>query len=172
MTTSVITHIDQGKGIAMIESCPPRTSFQHCHRSTASSLMNHEYKEAQKIHNAAISASNSRQQSSSSISTTTGIIQDYSPALYVVAALDQDNCITGFGFVFKIGLNQIVASAMAHKPGASTPIFAEGQALLEGISWCVSSQLKPDLIFTHCLNLVSKVNGRSGIPSPTSLMPL
>uniref|UniRef100_A0A803P542 Reverse transcriptase domain-containing protein n=1 Tax=Cannabis sativa TaxID=3483 RepID=A0A803P542_CANSA len=146
--------------------------LQGLHLISKEDLRLFEYKEAQKIHNAAISASNSRQQSSSSISTTTGIIQDYSPALYVVAALDQDNCITGFGFVFKIGLNQIVASAMAHKPGASTPIFAEGQALLEGISWCVSSQLKPDLIFTHCLNLVSKVNGRSGIPSPTSLMPL
>ncbi|KAF4396493.1 hypothetical protein F8388_005763 [Cannabis sativa] len=65
----------------------------------------------------------------------------------------------GLGFVFKIGLHRVVTSTKIHKPGASTPIFAESQAHLDGIAWCLSSQLKLEFMFTDCLNLVSKVNG-------------
>uniref|UniRef100_A0A803NH34 RNase H type-1 domain-containing protein n=1 Tax=Cannabis sativa TaxID=3483 RepID=A0A803NH34_CANSA len=32
-------------------------------------------------------------------------------------------------------------------------------ALLQGISWCIDSQLQPEFIFSDCLNLVTKVNG-------------
>ncbi|KAF4367771.1 hypothetical protein G4B88_011072 [Cannabis sativa] len=101
----------------------------------------------------------SHHQSYNSQSSIPCIIQEDTPALYVDAALDQDNCVTGLGFVFKIGPHRVVASAKIHKPGSFTPIFAEGQALLEGISWCLSSQLRPEFIFTDCRNLVSKVNG-------------
>ncbi|KAF4350969.1 hypothetical protein F8388_021676 [Cannabis sativa] len=88
-----------------------------------------------------------------------GIITEDSPALYVDAALDHNNGLTGIGFTFKIGHHEIVASENRLLLGASTPIFAEGQALLEGISWCIESQLQPAFIFSDCLNLVSKVNG-------------
>ncbi|KAF4403923.1 hypothetical protein G4B88_014379 [Cannabis sativa] len=80
------------------------------------------------------------------------------PALYVDATLDHDHCITGLGCIFKVGPHRIIASEKNLKPGASSPIFVEAQALLHGISWCLSSQLKPSFIFTDCLNLVSKVN--------------
>ncbi|KAF4354581.1 hypothetical protein F8388_019566 [Cannabis sativa] len=81
------------------------------------------------------------------------------PTLYVDAALDQDRCITGLGCVFKVGSHRIIDSAKIQKPGASSPIFAEAQALYHGLSWCLSSQLMPSFIFSDCLNLVSKVNG-------------
>ncbi|KAF4374234.1 hypothetical protein G4B88_027460 [Cannabis sativa] len=54
-----------------------------------------------------------------------------STALFVDAALDHNQGLTGI----------------------------EGQALMQGISWCIASQLKPDFIFSDCQNLVSKVNG-------------
>ncbi|KAF4357017.1 hypothetical protein F8388_001099 [Cannabis sativa] len=138
--------------------------------------MQWEYKEAQKIHSAMSPSSNSAHQSSITTHTISDRMGDDSTTLFVDAALDQENCVTCFGFVFKKGPNQIVASTMAHKLGASTPIFAEGQALLEGLSWCVSSQLKPDLIFTDCLNLASKVTGtwqdQSALSSLVSLIRL
>ncbi|XP_060972565.1 uncharacterized protein LOC133038430 [Cannabis sativa] len=118
-----------------------------------------EYKEAQKIHAAADSVATSHQQSFSSQSSVPCIIQEDTPALSVDAALDHDNCVTGLGFVFKIGLHRVVTSTKIHKPGASTPIFAESQAHLDGLAWCLSSQLKLEFMFTDCLNLVSKVNG-------------
>uniref|UniRef100_A0A803PK91 Reverse transcriptase zinc-binding domain-containing protein n=1 Tax=Cannabis sativa TaxID=3483 RepID=A0A803PK91_CANSA len=95
----------------------------------------------------------------SSQSSVKCIIQEDTRALSVAAALDHDNCVTGLGFVFKIGLHRVVTSTKIHKPGASTPIFAESQAHLDGIAWCLSSQLKLEFMFTDCLNLVSKVNG-------------
>ncbi|KAF4394555.1 hypothetical protein F8388_020380 [Cannabis sativa] len=82
-----------------------------------------------------------------------------SAALYVDATLDHNHGLTGIGFTLKIGQHQIIASENHLLPRASTPIFAEGQALLQGISWCIDSQLKPEFIFFDCLNLVSKVNG-------------
>ncbi|KAF4352730.1 hypothetical protein G4B88_009804 [Cannabis sativa] len=53
-----------------------------------------------------------------------------SPALFVDAALDHKHGLTGIGFIFKIGHHQIIASENRLLPGASTPIFAEGQSLL------------------------------------------
>uniref|UniRef100_A0A803PZ99 Reverse transcriptase domain-containing protein n=1 Tax=Cannabis sativa TaxID=3483 RepID=A0A803PZ99_CANSA len=85
--------------------------------------------------------------------------QEDSPTLYVDAALDHNHVLTGIGFTFKIGHHQIVASKNRRLLGASTPIFAEGQALLQGLSWCIDSQLQPEFIFSDYLNLVSNVKG-------------
>ncbi|KAF4401550.1 hypothetical protein G4B88_001744 [Cannabis sativa] len=84
--------------------------------------------------------------------------QEDSPSLFVNAALDHKHGLTGIGFTFNIGHHRIVASQNRLMTGASTPIFAEGQALLQGISWCINSQLQPKFIFSDCLNLVTKVN--------------
>ncbi|KAF4368638.1 hypothetical protein G4B88_020034 [Cannabis sativa] len=84
-----------------------------------------EYKEAQQINCSDSSSTNPRQQQSSFTSASISSIPDNSTALFVDAALNQANCTTGLGFVFKKGPNQ----------------------------------LKSNLIFTDCLNLVSKVNG-------------
>ncbi|KAF4346740.1 hypothetical protein G4B88_019078 [Cannabis sativa] len=84
--------------------------------------------------------------------------QEDSPSLYVDAALDHKNVLTGTGFIFKIGHHRAVASHYRLLPGASTPIFAEGQALLHSLLWCLDSQLSPKFVFSDCLNLVSKVN--------------
>ncbi|KAF4374440.1 hypothetical protein F8388_015991 [Cannabis sativa] len=69
---------------------------------------------------------------------------------------DSPSADTSLGFVIKRGSNQVFASASIQKLGAPTPIFVEGQALLEGLSWCLSFQMQ----FTDCLNLVLKVNGQ------------
>uniref|UniRef100_A0A803PUH8 Reverse transcriptase zinc-binding domain-containing protein n=1 Tax=Cannabis sativa TaxID=3483 RepID=A0A803PUH8_CANSA len=73
-------------------------------------------------------------------------------------ALDHKNSLTGTDFIFKIGHHRVVASHYRLLPGASTPIFAEGQALLQSLLWCLDSQLSPKFIFSDCLNLVYKVN--------------
>uniref|UniRef100_A0A803P9U8 Reverse transcriptase domain-containing protein n=1 Tax=Cannabis sativa TaxID=3483 RepID=A0A803P9U8_CANSA len=64
----------------------------------------------------------------------------------------------GTGFIFKIGHRHSVASQHRLLPGASTPIFAEGQALLQSLLWCLDFHLHPKFVFSDCLNLVSKVN--------------
>ncbi|KAF4350251.1 hypothetical protein G4B88_020464 [Cannabis sativa] len=115
-----------------------------------------DYREAQHLHSQDISHSASHQHLFSSCPE---IIQEDTPTLYVDAALDQDRCITGLGCVFKVGSHRIIDSAKIQKPGASSPIFTEAQALYHGLSWCLSSQLMPGFIFSDCLNLVSKVNG-------------
>ncbi|KAF4384443.1 hypothetical protein G4B88_028517 [Cannabis sativa] len=66
--------------------------------------------------------------------------------------------LSRLGFVFKVGPHCIIDSASIQKPGASSPILAEAQALYHGLSWCLSSQLLPRFVFSDCLNLVSKVN--------------
>uniref|UniRef100_A0A803PCV1 Reverse transcriptase domain-containing protein n=1 Tax=Cannabis sativa TaxID=3483 RepID=A0A803PCV1_CANSA len=115
-----------------------------------------DYREAQHLHSQDISHSTSHQHLLLSFPE---IIQEDTPALYVDAALDQDRCITRLGFVFKVGSHRIIDSAKIQKPGASSPIFTEAQALYHGLSWCLSSQLMPRFIFSDCLNLISKVNG-------------
>ncbi|KAF4351856.1 hypothetical protein F8388_021921 [Cannabis sativa] len=57
------------------------------------------------------------------------------------------------------GLTHVQHSARTFKPGASSPLFAEAQALYEGLNWCVASNLQPRFVFSDCLNLISKVNG-------------
>uniref|UniRef100_A0A803P208 Reverse transcriptase zinc-binding domain-containing protein n=1 Tax=Cannabis sativa TaxID=3483 RepID=A0A803P208_CANSA len=54
--------------------------------------------------------------------------------------------------------------------GASSPIFAEAQALAAGLQWCLSSNLTPEYIFSNCLNLVSKVKGNWHDHSPLSTL--
>uniref|UniRef100_A0A803PKP6 Reverse transcriptase domain-containing protein n=1 Tax=Cannabis sativa TaxID=3483 RepID=A0A803PKP6_CANSA len=116
-----------------------------------------EYREAQELHSQDSFHSASHQHPHVSRQE---IIQEDTPALYVDAALDQDRCVTGIGCVFKVGSSRIIASTNILKPGAPLPIFAKAQALFHGLSWCFSSQLMPRFIFTDCLNLVSKVNGK------------
>uniref|UniRef100_A0A803PIJ2 Reverse transcriptase domain-containing protein n=1 Tax=Cannabis sativa TaxID=3483 RepID=A0A803PIJ2_CANSA len=91
-------------------------------------------------------------------------------ALFVDAALTTNTPATGIGMVFMEGLSHIQQSARIYKPGASSPIFAEAQALCEGLQWCLSSNLTPRFIFSDCLNLVSKVNGNWHDYSPLSTL--
>ncbi|XP_060962032.1 uncharacterized protein LOC133032183 [Cannabis sativa] len=84
--------------------------------------------------------------------------QEDSPALFVDAALDKQNALTGTGFIFKSGWQHPIVSHHRQMPGASSPLFAEGQALLQSLLWCLDSQLRPKFIFSDCLLLVSKVN--------------
>ncbi|KAF4348744.1 hypothetical protein F8388_008548 [Cannabis sativa] len=109
MVTSVITQINKGKGISMLDPSPPPPIVNNPTRNKT---------------------------------------------------LEHTNCVTGLGFVIKRGSNQVLASASIQKPSAPTSIFAEGQALLEGLSWCLSLQMQPNFIITDCLNLVTKVNGQ------------
>ncbi|KAF4392196.1 hypothetical protein F8388_012652 [Cannabis sativa] len=177
MTDSVTTHIDKGKTIALSPPSPPphrrgskgvvisepRTTAspgissgtrQPFTRQTAQ-----DYNEAQQNNLVDHSVSVSNQRTHHSQLFSVDDFQEDSPALYVDAALDHNHGLTGIGFTFKIGHHQIVASENRRLPGASTPIFAEGQALLQGLSWCVDSQLQPEFIFSDYLNLVSKVKG-------------
>ncbi|KAF4377889.1 hypothetical protein F8388_018490 [Cannabis sativa] len=73
-------------------------------------------------------------------------------------ALDNQHALTGTGFIFKSGWQHTIASHHRQLPGASSPLFAEGQALLQSLLWCLDSQLRPKFIFSNCLVLVSKVN--------------
>ncbi|XP_030478322.2 uncharacterized protein LOC115695396 [Cannabis sativa] len=81
------------------------------------------------------------------------------PALFVDAALDHQAGLTGAGFVFKRGYQTVLASQSRRLPGVVSPIFSEGQALLQSLKWCIDSQFTPQVVFSDCLNLVSKVNG-------------
>ncbi|KAF4380906.1 hypothetical protein G4B88_002279 [Cannabis sativa] len=92
------------------------------------------------------------------------------PALFVDAALSTDAPATGIGMVFMQGLSHIQKSTKIFKLGASSPIFAEAQALYEGLQWCMTSNLTPRFIFSDCLNLVSKVNGNWHDYSPLSTL--
>uniref|UniRef100_A0A803P502 Reverse transcriptase domain-containing protein n=1 Tax=Cannabis sativa TaxID=3483 RepID=A0A803P502_CANSA len=96
------------------------------------------------------------------------ILTPSTTALFVDAALSQNASATGLGMVFVQGVSHIHQFASINKSGASSPIFAEAQALAEGIQWCLSSNLKPDYIFSDCLNLVSKVKGNWHDHSPLS----
>ncbi|KAM6593415.1 hypothetical protein CsatA_001118 [Cannabis sativa] len=75
------------------------------------------------------------------------------------AALDHHTGLTGAGFVFKRGYQTVLASQFRRLPGVVSPIFSEGQALLQSLKWCIDSQYTPQVVFSDCLNLVSKVNG-------------
>uniref|UniRef100_A0A803PBT8 RNase H type-1 domain-containing protein n=1 Tax=Cannabis sativa TaxID=3483 RepID=A0A803PBT8_CANSA len=119
-----------------------------------------EYQEAQRINGADTPSADTSQQPSNSKPSSLHIISNDSISLFVDAALEHTNCVTGLGFVIKRGSNQVLASASIQKPSAPTSIFAEGQALLEGLSWCLSLQMQPNFIITDCLNLVTKVNGQ------------
>ncbi|KAF4391432.1 hypothetical protein G4B88_005503 [Cannabis sativa] len=99
------------------------------------------------------------------------------PALFVDAAIDHHNGLTGAGFVFKRGYQTVLASQYRRLPGVVSPIFSEGQALLQSLKWCIDSQFSPQVVFSDCLNLVSKVNGDwqdnsalSGLVSRTRLL--
>ncbi|KAF4348141.1 hypothetical protein G4B88_015786 [Cannabis sativa] len=68
------------------------------------------------------------------------------------------------------GTSHIHHYASINKSGASSPIFAEAQALAGGLQWCLSSNLTPEYIFSDCLNLVSKVKGNWHDHSPLSTL--
>ncbi|KAF4378945.1 hypothetical protein F8388_022032 [Cannabis sativa] len=87
------------------------------------------------------------------------VLTPTSTALFVDAALNTHNPATGFGLVFMQGLSQVHQSTKFFRPGASSPLFAEAQALYEGLKWCVASNLQPRFVFSDCLNLITKVNG-------------
>ncbi|KAF4353671.1 hypothetical protein G4B88_020122 [Cannabis sativa] len=57
--------------------------------------------------------------------------QEDSPALYVDAAFDKKNALTGTSFIFKIGCQHPVASHFFLLPRASSPLFAKGEAMLQ-----------------------------------------
>ncbi|KAF4388884.1 hypothetical protein G4B88_012643 [Cannabis sativa] len=78
---------------------------------------------------------------------------------FINAAIDHHNGLTGAGFVFKRGYQTVLASQYRRLPGVVSPIFSEGQALLQSLKWCIDSQFSPQVVFSDCLNLVSKVNG-------------
>ncbi|KAF4346552.1 hypothetical protein G4B88_011052 [Cannabis sativa] len=78
---------------------------------------------------------------------------------FMHAAIDHHNGLTGAGFVFKRGYQTVLASQYRRLPGVVSPIFSEGQALLQSLKWCIDSQFSPQVVFSDCLNLVSKVNG-------------
>ncbi|KAF4384289.1 hypothetical protein F8388_010502 [Cannabis sativa] len=78
---------------------------------------------------------------------------------FLHAALDHQAGLTGAGFVFKRGYQTVLASQSRRLPGVVSPIFSEGQALLQSLKWCIDSQFTPQVVFSDCLNLVSKVNG-------------
>ncbi|KAF4396784.1 hypothetical protein F8388_004752 [Cannabis sativa] len=78
---------------------------------------------------------------------------------FLHAALDHHAGLTGAGFVFKRGYQTVLASQFRRLPGVVSPIFSEGQALLQSLKWCIDSQFTPQVVFSDCLNLVSKVNG-------------
>uniref|UniRef100_A0A803QGA4 RNase H type-1 domain-containing protein n=1 Tax=Cannabis sativa TaxID=3483 RepID=A0A803QGA4_CANSA len=84
------------------------------------------------------------------------LLHENTHTLFVDAALNPEEAATGLGLVFTQGLSHVHKSAKIYKSGAPTPIFAEAQALYEGLQWCMTSQLNPRFIFSDCLNLVSK----------------
>ncbi|KAF4353303.1 hypothetical protein G4B88_003393 [Cannabis sativa] len=118
-----------------------------------------EYHNAQKINFDGLSVPVSKQLSHHPQSFSVQGFYEDSTTLFVDAALDHNKGLTGIGFALQIGPRRIITSQNHLLPGASTHIFTEGQALLQGISWCIASHLKPDFMFFDCQNLVSKVNG-------------
>ncbi|KAF4401685.1 hypothetical protein G4B88_000733 [Cannabis sativa] len=176
ITTSIITHTTKGKGIALPTSSPPHSpctrptglvineprsqsspassvgTRRHYTRQSAQ-IGDSEYQDAQHLSTASPS---SKPPSSPEVDQ---LLHEDTPALFMDVALNLEEAATGLGLVFTHGLSPILKSAKIYKSGASTPIFAEAQALYEGIQWCMSSQLNPRFIFSDCLNLVTKVNG-------------
>uniref|UniRef100_A0A803PSF4 Reverse transcriptase domain-containing protein n=1 Tax=Cannabis sativa TaxID=3483 RepID=A0A803PSF4_CANSA len=123
-----------------------------------------DYQDAQ-IHSSVSSMTNNH-----SPAVLDHILLPSTTALFVDAALSTNAPATGIGMVFMQGLSHIQQSARIFKPGASSPIFAEAQALCEGLQWCLSSNLTPRFIFSDCINLVSKVNGNWHDYSPLSTL--
>ncbi|KAF4392044.1 hypothetical protein F8388_004373 [Cannabis sativa] len=81
----------------------------------------------------------------STIASFEGITTPFS--LYVDGALDSKSLKTGLG----------AAIISIPKSGASTPIYVEVQALLEGLNWCMAIHLQPSLIVSDCYQLILKV---------------
>ncbi|KAF4346592.1 hypothetical protein G4B88_022259 [Cannabis sativa] len=92
------------------------------------------------------------------------------PALFVDAAIDHHNGLTGAGFVFKRGYQTVLASQYRRLPGVVSPIFSEGQALLQSLKWCIDSQFSPQVVFSDCLNLVSKNRNSKMIVDETQII--
>ncbi|KAF4353328.1 hypothetical protein F8388_015739 [Cannabis sativa] len=97
-------------------------------------LLGKDYNEAQQNNLAGQSGSVSTQITHPSPLLLVEDSQEDSPSLFVNASLDHKHGLTGIGFTFKIGHHRIVASQNRLMTGASTPIFAEGQALLQDLS--------------------------------------
>ncbi|KAF4390056.1 hypothetical protein F8388_002998 [Cannabis sativa] len=169
MTTSTITHTVKGKGIALPTSSPPRTrpsglvinepSTQSSPTSSVGTRKHFTRQSTQDYQDAQIQSSISNMAHNHSSADLDHLLLPSTPALFVDAALSTNAPATGIGMVFMQGLSHIQKSARIFKPGASSPIFAETQALHEGLQLCITSNLTPRFIFSDCLNLVSKVNG-------------
>ncbi|KAF4396360.1 hypothetical protein G4B88_019160 [Cannabis sativa] len=180
MTTSTVTHTAKGKGIALPSSTPPRTrpiglvindsSPQSSPISSAGTRKHftrqttQDYQEAQ-IHSSVYTVSGSP-----SPAVLDQLLTPSTTALFVDAALSLNASATGLGMVFVQGMSHIHHYASINKSGASSPIFAEAQALAAGLQWCLSSNLTPEYIFSDCLNLVSKVKGNWHDHSPLSTL--
>ncbi|KAF4382178.1 hypothetical protein F8388_008664 [Cannabis sativa] len=149
MTNSVSTHTAKGKGKASAISTPSHPSLSRGGKEYIAAQGNYQGDE---LDSEAVPISHTTQQQHS-----TTLHLD-TPSLFVDAALDHKNGLTGTGFIFKLGYQTVLASHYRPLPGAVSPIFAEGQVLLQSLWWCLDSQLSPKFVFSDCLNLVSKVN--------------
>ncbi|KAF4403493.1 hypothetical protein G4B88_008139 [Cannabis sativa] len=173
MTDSVSTHTAKGKGKAIAISTPSHPSLSRGGKGVVINepcpllslplpllpgRPSREYIAAQgnyqgdELDSEAVPISHTTQQQHSAT------LHLDTPSLFVDAALDHKNGLTGTGFIFKLGYQTVLASHCRPLPGAVSPIFAEGQALLQSLRWCLDSQLSPKFVFSDCLNLVSKVN--------------
>ncbi|KAF4402850.1 hypothetical protein G4B88_010302 [Cannabis sativa] len=147
------------KGIVINEPCPPPlTATSPVIRPTFTRLKAQEYIAAQCNYQGDQLASEAVPISRTAQQQHPPLLQPDTLSLFVDAALDQNHGLTGTGFIFKLGFQTVLASHCRHLPGAVSPIFVEGQALLESLRWCLDSQLSPKVVFSDCLNLVSKVN--------------
>ncbi|KAF4360226.1 hypothetical protein G4B88_003560 [Cannabis sativa] len=63
----------------------------------------------------------------------------------------------GFGASIVNGRNQRIAGLSSCTWGASTPIFAEAQALFTALEWCSTIRIPFSTIESDCLQLVSKI---------------
>ncbi|KAF4389010.1 hypothetical protein F8388_026739 [Cannabis sativa] len=174
MTTSTVTHTAKGKGVALPSTTPHRTR-------PIGLVINDSTPQSPPISSAGTRSHFTRQTAQVGDSGSLGksvqkpppaapdqVLTPSTTALFVDAALSQNASTTGLGLVFMHGVSHIHQFASITKSGTPSPIFAEAQALAEGIQWCLASNLKPDYIFSDCLNLVSKVKGNWHDHSPLS----
>ncbi|KAF4363664.1 hypothetical protein F8388_026272 [Cannabis sativa] len=78
--------------------------------------------------------------------------------------------ICSLGATIKNCHNQAIADFSIPKLGASTPLFAEAQALLEGLNWCAAIDLQPSLIMSNCSQLVTNVRSKWKDKSALSIL--
>ncbi|KAF4371928.1 hypothetical protein F8388_000095 [Cannabis sativa] len=160
MATSVITHIDKGKGIALLDAPTPPTYT------------------APRPQNKGVTI---QEPNAATTTTTTGtkrpftrknaqvgnfvrsILKPHSQqhgqyTLQVDAALNLNHLNTRLGAFIRNSQNYHIAGFSIHKWGASTPLYVEAQALLEGLHWCSTIKIPFESIESNSLQLVPRVN--------------